>query len=120
MRRLEPDSCGFASALAVIGGKWKPAILWELHAAPRRFSELFRLLPPISEKVLAQQLKEMEADGIVLRTVHGQVPPHVKYSVTDLGLSLNDAVVALSHWGKTHEQWRAAQGAAAEPATGLP
>src|SRR5687767_9015507 len=111
MRRLEPDSCGFASALGVIGAKWKPSILWELHLGPRRFSELFRLLPPISEKVLAAQLKEMEADGIVLRTVLGQVPPHVEYSVTPLGLSLNDAVVAMSHWGKTHERWRAERAA---------
>ena len=107
MRRLEPDSCGFAAALRVIGGKWKPAILWTLHLAPRRFSELFRLLPPISEKVLAAQLKEMEANGILRRTVRGQVPPHVEYSVTELGLTLNDAVVAMSDWGKTHERWRA-------------
>jgi DNA-binding HxlR family transcriptional regulator len=113
MRRLEPDSCGFASALAVIGGKWKPSILWELHLAPRRFSELFRLLPPVSEKVLAAQLKEMEADGIVRRTVLGQVPPHVEYSVTELGWSLNGAVVAMSEWGKAHERWRAERSEAA-------
>jgi DNA-binding HxlR family transcriptional regulator len=120
MRRLEPDTCGFNTALSVIGRKWKPAILWELTLAPRRFSELFRLLPPISEKVLAAQLKEMEADRIIRRTVRGQVPPHVEYSVTDLGLSLNDAVVAMSHWGKAHEQRRAEEAAAAEPAKALP
>lgn len=107
MRRLEPDTCGFATALDVICGKWKSSILWELHLGPRRFSELFRLLPPISEKVLAAQLKQMEADGIVRRTVHGEVPPHVEYSVTEHGLSLNDAVVAMSNWGRLHERWRA-------------
>ena len=57
--------------------------------------------------MLAAQLKEMEADGILRRTVRGQVPPHVEYSVTELGLTLNDAVVAMSDWGKTHERWRA-------------
>lgn len=120
MRRLEPDSCGFASALAVIGGKWKTSILWELHLGPRRFSELFRKLPPISEKVLAAQLKEMEADGIIRRTVLGQVPPHVEYSVTEHGLSLNDAVTAMSAWGKAHElRWEAAR-SESEPATPLP
>lgn len=72
MRRLEPDTCGFATALSVISAKWKSSILWELHLGPRRFSELFRRLPPISEKVLSAQLKEMEADGIVRRTVRAR------------------------------------------------
>lgn len=60
MKRLQQDDCGFASALNAIGGKWKTLILWEVNIEPRRFGELRRLLPGISEKVLAQQLREMK------------------------------------------------------------
>lgn len=113
MRRLSHDDCGLASALNVIGGKWKAAILWELNLGPRRFSDLRRALPGVSEKVLAEQLREMEADGIVARRDYQEVPPRVEYAVTELGLSLNEAVTAMSRWGKRHEAWKAAQGSRA-------
>jgi DNA-binding HxlR family transcriptional regulator len=106
MRRKELDSCGFAAALQAIGGKWKTSLIWELHLRPNRFAELRRLLPGISEKVLTQQLRQMEADGLISRRVYDQVPPHVEYSITPLGLSLNDAVTAMSAWGKQHEAWK--------------
>ena len=64
MNRHPTDSCGFATALNAIGGKWKTAILWEVTLAPRRFGELRRLLAGVSEKVLTQQLREMEADAL--------------------------------------------------------
>jgi len=89
--------------MAVIGGKWKTDILWELHLARRRFGELKRLLPGISERILTLQLREMEADGLIRREVFAEVPPRVEYSVTEFGLTLNDAVVAMSHWGKAYE-----------------
>ena len=113
MRNKEPDSCGFASALQAIGGKWKTSVLWELHLRPHRFAELRRLLPGVSEKVLAQQLRQMELDGLVHRQDYDEVPPRVEYSITPLGLSLNDAVTAMSAWGKRHEAWKAGQQAAA-------
>jgi DNA-binding HxlR family transcriptional regulator len=107
MRNNEPDGCGFASALQAIGGKWKTSVLWELHLRPHRFAELRRVLPGVSEKVLTQQLRQMEADGLVHRHDYGEVPPRVEYSITPLGLSLNDAVTAMSAWGKRHEAWKA-------------
>lgn len=113
MRNKEPDSCGFGSALQAIGGKWKTSVLWELHLRPHRFAELRRLLPGVSEKVLAQQLRQMESDGLVHRHDYDEVPPRVEYSITPLGLSLNDAVTAMSAWGKRHEAWKSAQKAAA-------
>jgi DNA-binding HxlR family transcriptional regulator len=109
MRRLSHDDCGLASALNVIGGKWKASILWDLHLGPRRFSDLRRAMPGISEKVLTQQLREMEADGIVARHDYQETPPKVEYTVTALGLTLNDAVTVMSEWGKTHEAWQAAR-----------
>ena len=100
MKTPRNDGCGWSTALAVIGGKWKTDILWELHLGRRRFGELRRLLPGISERILTLQLREMEADGIIRREVFAEVPPRVEYSVTEFGLTLNDAVGAMSHWGK--------------------
>jgi DNA-binding HxlR family transcriptional regulator len=113
MRARGEDECGFATALQVIGGKWKPSLLWALHLRPHRFAELRRLLPGVSEKVLAQQLRQMEADGLIHRHAYDEVPPRVEYSVTPHGLSLNEAVTAMSRWGKQHEAWRASGKAAA-------
>ncbi|WP_048649180.1 winged helix-turn-helix transcriptional regulator [Nitratireductor soli] len=101
------DDCGFAAALQAIGGKWKTSLLWALHLRSHRFAELRRLSRGISEKVLTQQLRQMEADGLISRHDYGEVPPRVEYTVTPLGLSLNDAVTAMSKWGKQHEAWKA-------------
>jgi DNA-binding HxlR family transcriptional regulator len=95
-------SCGLEAALDVIGGKWKVLILWQLHPQPRRFGELKRLVPGISEKMLIQQLREMEADGIVHRQVYHEVPPKVEYSLTVFGVSLNKALTSLCEWGNKH------------------
>ncbi|MFJ9415487.1 winged helix-turn-helix transcriptional regulator [Streptomyces sp. NPDC101227] len=100
--RKGPYECGLDAAVDVIGGKWKVLLLWALAESPRRFGELRRELPKISEKVLAQQLRELEADGIVHRDVHDQVPPKVEYSLTGRGASLNEALAPLGAWGRTH------------------
>lgn len=89
-------------ALKVIGGRWKALILYHLYAGPRRLSDLSRLLPAISQKVLVQQLREMEAHGLVRRKVFAQVPPRVDYSATSLGLSLEPVLLALCDWGRRH------------------
>ena len=86
MAKKQPDSCGLRPAFQVIGGKWKALILWLIHTQPRRFGELKRLVPDISEKMLIQQLREMEADGLVHRKVFHEVPPKVEYSATELGI----------------------------------
>jgi DNA-binding HxlR family transcriptional regulator len=103
MKRLQHDDCGFATALNAIGGKWKTLILWEINIEPRRFGELRRLLPRISEKVLTQQLREMEADDLVRREAFPGAVQRVEYSVTEFGKTLNSAVTVLSKWGKQHE-----------------
>ncbi|MEV4945090.1 helix-turn-helix domain-containing protein [Streptomyces sp. NPDC053755] len=92
--------CGLDAAVDVVGGKWKPLILWALHAhGTTRFGELRRQVSGVSEKVLIQQLRELEADGIVHREVHREVPPRVEYSLTELGEALNTALLPLGEWG---------------------
>jgi DNA-binding HxlR family transcriptional regulator len=95
-------TCGLDAAVDVIGGKWKPLILWELQLRVKRFGELKRSIPGISEKMLIQQLREMESDGLVHREVYREVPPRVEYSLTEFGTSLNRALVPLSEWGDHH------------------
>ncbi|MFC5145708.1 winged helix-turn-helix transcriptional regulator [Streptomyces aureoversilis] len=98
MKQL-PYQCGIDAAIDVVDGKWKVLILWVLNEGARRFGETKRLLPGISEKVLAQQLRELEADGIVHREAYDQVPPKVEYSLTEQGRSLNAALAPLGAWG---------------------
>ncbi|MFF0531627.1 winged helix-turn-helix transcriptional regulator [Nocardia amikacinitolerans] len=85
----------------VIGGKWKALILWELEEnGVRRFGELRRGLPGVSEKMLMQQLRELEEDGIVTREIFPEVPPRVEYELTELGRALNRALEPLGAWGR--------------------
>lgn len=95
-------ACGLAAALDIVGGKWKVLILWALRDQPRRFGELRREVEGISEKMLIQQLKEMEADTIVSRHDFQEVPPRVEYALTPFGVSLNEALSALCQWGEAH------------------
>jgi DNA-binding HxlR family transcriptional regulator len=97
-----PHTCGLAPAIDVISGKWKALLLWAIAEKPRRFGELKRAIPGITEKVLTQHLRELEADGIVHRVVFNEVPLKVIYSATDLGVSLNRALEPLGAWGDTH------------------
>lgn len=99
--RQGPYICGIDAAMDVVTGKWKSLILWELDAhGTRRFAELRRGLPGVTEKMLTQHLREMEEDGLVRRKVYAQVPPKVEYSLTDDGVSLNEALRPLGAWGQ--------------------
>lgn len=103
--RSGPYFCGIDAAMDVVSGKWKSLILWELHHhGTRRFAELRRGLPGVSEKMLIQHLREMETDGLVLREVYREVPPKVEYSLTEHGTSLNQALAALGEWGTARIQ----------------
>lgn len=89
-------------ALKVIGGRWKVVVLFFLFEGPKRLSELKRLIPAVSQKVLVQQLREMEEHGVVHRQVFAEVPPRVAYSATKLGSSLRPLISSLCEWGRRH------------------
>jgi DNA-binding HxlR family transcriptional regulator len=106
MRRIRNKTvaeCPCEFALRYIGGAWKILILWHLaHAAPRRHVEMRRLLRGVTAKVLTQQLREMEQDGLVLRTVYASVPPKVEYRLSAFGDTLRPVIDAMYEWGKEH------------------
>jgi DNA-binding HxlR family transcriptional regulator len=94
------EKCPAESTLDVIGGRWKILILYRLAGSCRRFSQLKRELAGVTQKMLTQQLREMEADGLVRRKVYAQVPPKVEYSLTSRGRTLLPIVEAMCKWGK--------------------
>ncbi len=98
----DPHTCGMGAAVGVFEGKWKSFIMWALSERPRRFGETRRLVTGISEKVLTQQLRELQADGIVHREDYDQVPPRVEYSLTEHGHRLYELLELLSAWGREH------------------
>lgn len=96
------DSCGMAYSLSVLGGRWKPAILCRLMHKTMRYSDLKNSIDQISERMLVSQLRELEADQVVRRTVYPVVPPRVEYELTELGLSMKPMLKAMSDWGNMH------------------
>lgn len=92
-------SCGLGATLRIISGKWKPLILFFLRDGPKRYGELKRLIQGVSDKVLIQQLKDLEADRVLARTDYQEVPPRVDYTLTPLGRSLAEAIIPLCSWG---------------------
>lgn len=96
------ESCPMGVSIRVLGGKWKLAILWRLQHGRVRFNELERLLGGVTHKILAQQLKEMEADGLVARNAYAEVPPRVEYSLTETGRSLAPLLDAMCAWGRVY------------------
>ncbi|CDG52197.1 MULTISPECIES: winged helix-turn-helix transcriptional regulator [Halomonadaceae] len=96
--------CGLHATLHVISGKWKPLILFFLSKGPTRYGELKRSVRGVSDKMLIQQLKELESDGIVQRTDYGEIPLRVDYSLTPFGASLVRAMEPLCGWGEENEE----------------
>lgn len=92
--------CALDVTMAFIGGKWKSVVLWYLRNGKKRFSELKARIPDITDKMLSLQLKALEQDGLVTRTVFPEVPPRVEYELTNEGLSLIPVLTALADWGK--------------------
>ena len=95
-----PFICGLDAALRVVGGKWKPLILYFLAEGTMRYGALKRAVKGVSDKVLIQQLKELEAHGIITRTDYKEIPPRVDYGLTPLGEALADALRPLCAWGE--------------------
>ena len=88
-----------SATVGLIGGRWKPQILWSLVTATRRFSELERFLPGASPKVLTEQLRALEEDGLIARTVYAEIPPRVEYALTPRGKGLVPVLQAMEDWG---------------------
>ena len=99
---VETLMCPAEITLRVIGGKWKPVILWHLSGGTKRFSELKRAIPGVTQRMLSQQLRELEADGVVLRKVYAQVPPKTEYSLTEFGRTLGPILRLMCKWGTEH------------------
>ncbi|WP_020529953.1 winged helix-turn-helix transcriptional regulator [Flexithrix dorotheae] len=93
-----PNMCSLVHAMNIIGGKWKPIIIYLLANGSMRFGKLLMFTPTISKKVLTDQLKELEADGLIIRKKYAEIPPRVEYSLSDKGIALLPVLKALSEW----------------------
>src|SRR5229473_4004749 len=118
-----PELCPVETTVRIVGGRWKAAVLEQLFQGTKRFSELKRGIVGITQRSLAQQLRELQNTGIVERTVYPDRPPRVEYAVTPLGKSLRPLLDAMCHWGKSHsaamalKKLRASDRAAVSPST---
>jgi DNA-binding HxlR family transcriptional regulator len=99
---MDHSNCPVKLTASIIGGKWKPPLLFHLEGRTRRFCELQRLIPGLTKKMLTQHLRELERDGIVRRKVYAEVPPRVEYSLTRHGESLKPILKLMSAWGNRH------------------
>jgi DNA-binding HxlR family transcriptional regulator len=93
------NSCPVTFTLEKIGGRWKPLILYQLMGGIKRYGEIRKAIPGITEKMLIQHLRALEADGLVNRDVKPVVPPHVEYGLSEEGLTLTPILNAMAHWG---------------------
>lgn len=98
------EGCSVEVALDVIGNRWKGVILFHLLEEKKRFNEIRRLIPSVSQRILTLQLRELEEDGVIIRTVYPQVPPKVEYELSALGLSLKSILLSLREWGENYRK----------------
>lgn len=94
--------CAVEAAVGLIDGKWKSVILYHLLSGTLRFSEIRRIIANVTPRMLTNQLRELEEDGLIIRTVYAQVPPKVEYSLSPLGRSMEPVLLALKGWGDAH------------------
>ena len=103
---MENNCCGFScpveATIQLIGGKYKAVILWHLMGKTLRYSELHKRIPKATDKMLAQQLRELEKDGLIKRKVYPVIPPKTEYSLTDFGKSLTPILDELCKWGEDY------------------
>ena len=97
------SACPIETTLDVLGGKWKGMVLHRLLYGTRRFNELRRTRPHVTQRMLTRQLRELERDGIIHRKVYAEVPPKVEYSLTPFGLSLKPILLMMEHWGQQYQ-----------------
>lgn len=101
---VEAFACPVTFTVDVIGGKWKSLILFHLISGTRRFNELRRLMPEITQRMLTLQLRELETDRVINREIYREVPPKVEYSLAPLGETLIPLITAMREWGAAHEK----------------
>ncbi|HNX97064.1 MAG TPA: helix-turn-helix domain-containing protein [Candidatus Aminicenantes bacterium] len=94
--------CPLTYTLSKFDGKWKPLVLWVVKEGPKRFGELRKEVPDASLKMLTKHLKELETDGMLIRTVYPEIPPRVEYRLTDLGRSFVPVLESMLAWGLAH------------------
>ncbi len=99
---IKYDGCPIEITLNLISGKWKALVLCYLAAGTARFGEIKRGFPSVTQKMLTQQLRELEADGLIKRTIYAQVPPKVEYTLTTCGESLLPVIRVMGEWGRNH------------------
>ena len=99
---IESTDCPVTYCLKIVGGKWKPLILYLINKDVNRFGKMQAAIEVISKQMLTSQLRELEEDGIINRIVFPEVPPHVEYQLTDLGKSLLPVIGAMKQWGQAH------------------
>ena len=115
-KRLDcSPGCAVEAALSLIDGKWKGVVLYHLLERTHRFNEIRRRIPNVTQRMLTNQLRELETDGLILRTVYAEVPPKVEYSLTARGRTLEPVIAALKAWADAHVDV-AALSAAGRPA----
>lgn len=103
LKREELPECDVATTVQIIGNKWKLLIMRNLLSRSWRFNELRKSLDGVSQKVLTDSLRQLESDGIILRTVYPEVPPRVEYSLTELGESMRPILSAMENWGRSYK-----------------
>ncbi|MBY4637112.1 helix-turn-helix transcriptional regulator [Sphingopyxis sp. XHP0097] len=102
-KRAQKTGCAVEATLSVIGGVWKPVILFHLLDGKLRFNAICRLTPNATQRMITLQLRELEADGIIARTVYPEVPPRVEYELTALGRSLEPVLLSMRAWGASFQ-----------------
>ena len=103
LTKKELPPCPVATTLMLIGNKWKIFIIQQLMDKPFRFSELRRAIPGISEKVLTDNLRALEKDGLITRTVFPEIPPHTEYALSDLGVTMRPIIESMATWGTGYQ-----------------
>ena len=94
--------CPVEATLDVLGGRWKGVILYHLLKGPKRFGEFRRMLPEVTQRMLTLQLRELEQDGVISRKIFAEIPPHVEYSLTEFGKTLEPILLLMLDWGATY------------------
>ncbi|WP_274653564.1 winged helix-turn-helix transcriptional regulator [Paenibacillus humicola] len=111
---IEERKCPIETVIQILGGKWKPLIIWHLLDSAKRFSELEKRIPEVTQKMLSQHLRELENDRLVTRTIYPSVPPKVEYELNEYGRTLVPVLEVMCQWGENHN------GAGLKPAAQQP